>query len=36
MWVHLCEIYNALMAVETGCPCNWCDAVEFKCEATDD
>lgn len=32
MWTHLCELYKSLVAVETGCPCNWCDAKEFTCE----
>jgi len=36
MWVHLCEAYKTLVAVEIGCPCNWCDAAEFLCDAVDD
>ena len=32
MWVHFCEAYKTLVAVEDGCACNWCDAIEFKCE----
>ncbi|CAB5187128.1 hypothetical protein UFOVP165_5 [uncultured Caudovirales phage] len=32
MWTHLCTAYKTLVAVEIGCPCNWCNADERICE----
>ena len=36
MWVHFCECDKTLISVESGEPCNWCDAREFKCEEVED